>query len=75
MSSRCCISRGSRRISGHRCTSTGCGRGVLRVGGGVLCPPGTFVYVPGNTSHTFKVVSAVPGKKLNLFSPAAMLGS
>jgi mannose-6-phosphate isomerase-like protein (cupin superfamily) len=39
-----------------------------------LCPPGTFVYVPRNTPHTFKVVSAGPGKKLNLFSPAAMLG-
>jgi mannose-6-phosphate isomerase-like protein (cupin superfamily) len=39
-----------------------------------LCPPGTFVCVPRNTPHTFKVVSAVPGKKLNLFSPAAMLG-
>ncbi len=39
-----------------------------------LCPPGTFVYVPRDTPHTFKVVSAGPGKKLNLFSPAAMLG-
>jgi mannose-6-phosphate isomerase-like protein (cupin superfamily) len=39
-----------------------------------LCPPGTFVYVPRNTPHTFKVVSTVPGKKLNLFSPAAMIG-
>jgi quercetin dioxygenase-like cupin family protein len=38
-----------------------------------LCPPGTFVYVPRNTPHTFKVVSAAPGKKLVLFSPAAML--
>jgi mannose-6-phosphate isomerase-like protein (cupin superfamily) len=38
-----------------------------------LCPPGTFVYVPRDTPHTFKVVSAMPGKKLNLFSPAAML--
>jgi mannose-6-phosphate isomerase-like protein (cupin superfamily) len=38
------------------------------------CPPGTFVYVPRDTPHTFKVVSPVPGKKLNLFSPAAMLG-
>lgn len=37
-----------------------------------LCPPGTFVYVPRATPHTFKVVSAGPGKKLNLFSPAAM---
>ncbi len=37
-----------------------------------LCPPGTFVYVPQAMSHTFKVVSEEPGKKLNLFSPAAM---
>ena len=39
-----------------------------------LCPPGTFVYVPRNTPHTFKVVSEMPGKKLNLFTPAAMVG-
>src|SRR5918998_798258 len=38
-----------------------------------LCPPGTFVYVPRATPHTFKVVSAGPGKKLNLFFPAAMV--
>jgi mannose-6-phosphate isomerase-like protein (cupin superfamily) len=38
-----------------------------------LCPRGTFVYVPRNTPHSFKVVSAVRGKKLNLFSPAAVL--
>jgi mannose-6-phosphate isomerase-like protein (cupin superfamily) len=38
------------------------------------CPPGTFVYVPRNTPHTFKVVSEGPGTKLNLFSPAAMVG-
>ena len=37
-----------------------------------LCPPGTFVYVPRATPHTFQVVSKSPGKKLNLFSPAAM---
>lgn len=39
-----------------------------------LCPPGTSVYVPRGTPHTFKVVSEVPGRKLNLYSPAAMLG-
>ena len=39
-----------------------------------LCPAGAFVYVPRGTPHTFKVVSAVPGKKLNFFSPAAMVG-
>ena len=38
-----------------------------------LCPAGAFVYVPRGTPHTFKVVSAVPGKKLNFFSPAAMV--
>lgn len=38
------------------------------------CPPGTFVYVPRGMPHTFKVVSAEPGKKLNLFAPAAMVG-
>jgi len=39
-----------------------------------VCPPGTFVYVPRNTPHTFKVVSEGPGKKLNIFAPAAMVG-
>ena len=39
-----------------------------------LCPPGTFVYVLQDITHTFRVVSAGPGKKLNLFSPAAMVG-
>ncbi len=38
------------------------------------CPSGTFVYVPRDVPHTFKVVSSTPGKKLNIFSPAAMLG-
>lgn len=39
-----------------------------------LCPPGTFVYVPRGVPHTFKVVSGEAGRKLNLFSPAAMVG-
>jgi quercetin dioxygenase-like cupin family protein len=39
-----------------------------------VCPPGSFAYVPRNTPHTFKVTSSTPGKKLNLFSPAAMVG-
>lgn len=39
-----------------------------------LCPPGTFVYVPRGTPHTFKVSSDGPGRKLNLFTPAAMVG-
>jgi quercetin dioxygenase-like cupin family protein len=36
------------------------------------CPPGAFVYVPAGMPHTFQVVSETPGKKLNLFAPAAM---
>lgn len=38
------------------------------------CPPGTFVYVPAGAAHTFRVVSEGPGTKLNLFTPAAMVG-
>ena len=38
------------------------------------CPPGTFVYVPRGLPHTFQVTSSGPGRKLNLFSPAAMVG-
>ena len=38
------------------------------------CPPGTFVYVPRDVPHTFQVSSPGPGKKLNLFTPAAMVG-
>lgn len=38
------------------------------------CPPGSFVYVPRAVPHTFQVISSTPGMKLNLFTPAAMLG-
>ena len=38
------------------------------------CPPGSFVYVPLGVPHTFQVTSASPGTKLNLFSPAGMVG-
>lgn len=38
------------------------------------CPPSAFVYVPRGLPHTFRVVSESPGKKLNLFTPAAMHG-
>ncbi len=39
-----------------------------------VCPPGTFVYVPRGVPHTITVVSEGPGRKLNLFAPAAMVG-
>lgn len=38
------------------------------------CPPGSFVYVPRGHPHTFQVVSATPGRKLNIFTPAGMVG-
>ena len=38
------------------------------------CPTGSFVYVPKDVAHTFKVISAGAGMKLNLFLPAAMVG-
>ncbi len=39
-----------------------------------ICPPGTFVFVPRGIPHTFKVTSSRPGRKLNFFAPAAMVG-
>jgi mannose-6-phosphate isomerase-like protein (cupin superfamily) len=37
------------------------------------CVPGTYVYVPAGMAHTFRVLE--PGsRKLNLFTPAAMVG-
>lgn len=39
-----------------------------------VCSAGTFVYVPQGMAHTFKVVSETPGRKLNVFAPAAMIG-
>lgn len=41
--------------------------------GQYACPAGSFVYVPRGAAHTFKVTSAGPGRKLNLFTPAAMV--
>lgn len=38
------------------------------------CPPGAFVYVPRDVPHTFTVSSEGPGRKLNIFTPAAMVG-
>src|SRR4051794_33329035 len=39
-----------------------------------LAPAGTFVYVPQHAPHTFKLISEGFGRKLNIFSPAAMVG-
>jgi mannose-6-phosphate isomerase-like protein (cupin superfamily) len=38
------------------------------------CPPGSFVYVPAGVRHTFSVRGPGAGRKLNLFTPQAMVG-
>lgn len=37
------------------------------------CPTGSFVYIPAGLRHGFRV-GAVPSRKLNLYTPAAMVG-
>ncbi len=37
------------------------------------CPAGSFIYIPRGLRHGFRV-GAVPSRKLNLYSPAAMVG-
>ena len=39
----------------------------------LTCPAGSFVYIPTGTPHGFRVGS-VPSRKLNLYTPAAMVG-
>ncbi len=39
----------------------------------VLCPAGSFVYIPAGVTHGFRV-GGVPSRKLNLYLPAAMVG-
>lgn len=37
------------------------------------CPAGSFIYVPAGLPHGFRV-GDVPSRKLNLYTPAAMVG-
>jgi mannose-6-phosphate isomerase-like protein (cupin superfamily) len=37
------------------------------------CPAGSFIFIPAGTRHGFRV-GDVPSRKLNLYSPAAMVG-
>jgi len=37
------------------------------------CPAGSFIFIPAGVPHGFRV-GAVPSQKLNLYSPAAMIG-
>lgn len=38
-----------------------------------VCPTGSFIFIPAGVPHGFRV-SAVQSRKLNLYSPAAMVG-
>ncbi len=37
------------------------------------CPAGSFIYIPAGTRHGFRV-GASPSRKLNFYTPAAMVG-
>src|SRR5439155_16775921 len=37
------------------------------------CPAGSFIFIPSGVRHGFRV-GAVPSRKLNFYSPAAMVG-
>jgi hypothetical protein len=39
----------------------------------ISCPAGSFVFIPAETPHGFRV-GGVPSRKLNLYTPAAMVG-
>jgi mannose-6-phosphate isomerase-like protein (cupin superfamily) len=39
----------------------------------LLCPGGSFIYIPAGLRHGFRV-GGVPSRKLNLYTPAAMVG-
>ena len=38
-----------------------------------VCPAGSFIYIPAGVPHGFRVGS-IPSRKLNLYTPAAMIG-
>jgi hypothetical protein len=37
------------------------------------CPAGSFIYIPSGLRHGFRV-GPLPSRKLNLYTPAAMVG-
>ncbi|HLF42441.1 MAG TPA: hypothetical protein VJA46_02805 [Acidimicrobiia bacterium] len=38
-----------------------------------VCPAGSFIYIPAGVPHGFRV-GPLPSRKLNLYTPAAMIG-
>jgi mannose-6-phosphate isomerase-like protein (cupin superfamily) len=50
------------------------GEYVIFLGGDeVLCPEGSFIFIPAGLPHGFRV-GRVPSRKLNLYTPAGMVG-
>ena len=47
--------------------------GIFLGGKEFACPAGSFIFIPAGVPHGFRV-GAVPSRKLNLYSPAAMIG-
>ena len=39
----------------------------------IVCPPGSFIFIPAGVMHGFRV-GAKPSRKLNFYTPAAMVG-
>jgi mannose-6-phosphate isomerase-like protein (cupin superfamily) len=39
----------------------------------IACPAGSFIYIPAGVRHGFRV-GAAPSRKLNIYTPAAMIG-
>src|SRR5258708_6643937 len=39
----------------------------------ISCPAGSFIFIPAGTRHGFRV-GKMPSRKLNLYTPAAMVG-
>jgi mannose-6-phosphate isomerase-like protein (cupin superfamily) len=46
---------------------------VFLDGQATVCPAGSFIYIPAGVPHGFRV-GAVASRKLNLYTPAAMVG-
>jgi quercetin dioxygenase-like cupin family protein len=46
---------------------------IFLAGEELPCPAGSFIFIPAGVPHGFRV-GAIPSRKLNLYTPAAMIG-
>jgi mannose-6-phosphate isomerase-like protein (cupin superfamily) len=46
---------------------------IFLAGEELQCPAGSFIFIPAGVPHGFRV-GATPSRKLNLYTPAAMIG-